>query len=170
MKKIFLVLICFGWIVQPTFAQKKELTFDQVVDGTFYPEGIRDINWMRDGQYYTTLERTDHDIQIRRYNIVTGDYKVLAASSQLFVPGRNKPVIIQGYQFSADEKKILIKTDVEPIWRHSTREHYFVYNLATKKIQRLTDSKAKKQYAHFSPSGDKVAYVQDNDLYIVNLD
>lgn len=170
MKKIVLLILFVGWIIQPAFAQKKELTFDQVVDGTFNPEGIRDVNWMKDGQYYTTLERTDRDIQIRRYNIVTGDYKVLVASSQLFVPGRDKPVIIQGYQFSADEKKILIKTDVEPIWRHSTREHYFVYNLETEKVKRLIDSKEKKQYAKFSPSGDKVAYVQDNDLYLVNLD
>ena len=170
MKKLFLLVLFFGWIIHPLAAQQKELSFDQVVDGTFNAKGIRDVNWMRDGQYYTTLERTDHDIQIRRYNIVTGDYKVLVASSQLLIPGRNTPVIIQGYQFSADEKKILIKTDVEPIWRHSTREHYFVYNLQTEEIHRLTDSKEKKQYAQFSPSGDKVAYVQDNDLYLVNLD
>jgi len=170
MKKILLLILFFGWIIQPLYAQKKELTFNQVVDGTFYPQGIRDINWMRDGQYYTTLVRTDHDIQIRRYNIVTGNYKVLVASSQLFVSGRNKPVIIQGYQFSSDEKKILIKTDVERIWRHSTREHYFIYNLETGKIQHLTQSKEKKQYAKFSPSGDKVAYVQDNNLYLINLD
>ncbi|MGD8426190.1 MAG: S9 family peptidase [Balneolaceae bacterium] len=165
-----LLLFLCGWLIQPVAAQQKELTFEQVVNGTFNPKGIREVNWMKDGQYYTALERTDHDIEIRKYNIVTGDYEVLAASSQLIVKGRTKPIIIQGYQFSADETKILIKTDVESIWRRSTRENYFIYNLENGKIQKLTQSKEKQQYAQLSPSGDKAAYVQDNNLYLVNLD
>ncbi|WP_138430522.1 S9 family peptidase [Fodinibius saliphilus] len=168
-KLLFLFLLC-GWIIQPVQSQqKKEITFDNVVNGTFSPSGIQQVNWMQDGQYYTAVERTKRDIELRKYNILTGDYEVLVTTSDLKVEGRSKPILIQGYQFSADETKILIKTDVERIWRRSTREHYFIYNLKTENTQKLTQSTKKQQYAKLSPSGDKAAFVQDNNLYLVNL-
>jgi dipeptidyl-peptidase-4 len=171
MKKLLLIIVAIGWIVQPLSAQqKKSIGFQHIFNGSFSPEGIRDVNWMQDGQYYTTLERTENDIQIRKYDILTGDYEVIVASSDLVIEGRDRPVIIQGYQFSADENKILIKTDVERIWRRSTRENYFIYNIQIEEIQKLTESKQKQQYAKLSPSGNKAAFVQGNDLYLVNLE
>ncbi|NGP89268.1 S9 family peptidase [Fodinibius halophilus] len=171
MKKLLILLVVFGWFLHPVQAQeKKEITFKDVASGTFSPSGIQQVNWMKDGQYYTTVERTENDIELRKYNILTGDYEVLVATSSLRVEGREKPVLIQGYQFSADESKILIKTDVERIWRRSTREHYFIYDLKTGKIQKLTKSDKKQQYAKLSPSGEKAAFVRDNNLYLVNLE
>jgi dipeptidyl-peptidase-4 len=171
MKKIFLLLLVIGWIIQPVSAQqKKELSFNHVVDGTFSPSSIQNVNWMQDGQYYTALERTKNDIELRKYNILTGDYEVLVATSELRVEDRSKPIIIQDYQFSADETKLLIKTDIERIWRRSTRENYFIYDIETGETQKLTQSDQKQQYAKLSPSGDKAAFVQENDLYLVNLE
>ena len=171
MKKILLLLVIFGWVIHPTVAQEKEsLTFGHVVDGSFSPESIRDVNWMQDGQFYTALEQTQNDIELRKYNILTGDYEVLVASSDLQVKGRPTPIPIQGYQFSANEQKILIKADVEQIWRRSTRENYFIYDLKTGETQKLIQSDQKQQHAQLSPSGNKAAFVQDNNLYLVNLE
>ncbi|HLR32457.1 MAG TPA: DPP IV N-terminal domain-containing protein, partial [Fodinibius sp.] len=170
MKKLFLLLFIVGWIIPPVHAQKKDLQIRHIFDHTFSPEGIQNINWMRDGQYYTTLERINGDIELRKYDILTGDHEVLVSTSDLKVPGRDRPIIIRDYQLSADESKLLVKTDVEAIWRRSTREHYFVYNFKTGKTQKLSHSKQKKQYAQLSPSGNKAAYVQDNDLYWVDLE
>jgi dipeptidyl-peptidase-4 len=170
MKKLLLFFVLVGWIIQPIHAQqKKEIAFQHITDGTFSPSGIQSVNWMKDGQYYTALERTKNDIELRKYDILTGDYEVLVATSDLRVEGRAKPIIIQGYQFSADETKILIKTDVERIWRRSTRENYYIYDLETGETQKLTQSNQKQQYAKLSPSGEKAAFVQDNDLFLVNL-
>lgn len=170
MKKLLLLLLFFGWIFQPLQAQeKKEVTFQHIVDGTFSPSGIQNVNWMKDGRYYTALERTEKDIELRKYNILTGEYEVVVASSDLKYEGRDRPVVIQGYQFSADETKVLIKTDVERIWRRSTRENYFVYDIESKKLTKLTKSDQKQQYAQLSPSGEKAAFVQENDLYLVDL-
>jgi dipeptidyl-peptidase-4 len=124
---------------------------------------------MKDGRYYTALERTRNDIELRKYDILTGEYEIIVATSDLRVPGRRKPIIIQGYQFSANEKKVLIKTDVESIWRRSTREHYFIYDIEKGKTSKLTKSDRKQQYAQLSPSGNKAAFVQDNNLYLVDL-
>lgn len=170
MKKILFVLLVLGWVVQPVEAQqKKEITFQHVIDDTFSPEGIQNVNWMQDGQFYTALESTDNNEELRKYNIITGEYEVLVTTSDLKVEGRSKPINIQGYQFSSDESKILIKTDVERIWRRSTRENYFVYDLETGETEKLTESGQKQQYAHLSPSGNKAAFVQENNLYLVNL-
>ena len=171
MKKLILVVFAIGWLVQPALAQdKKQIAFKHVVDQTFSPEEIRNVNWMQDGQFYTALERTKNDIELRKYNILKGDYEVLVSATDLQVEGRDKPIPIQGYQFSSDEKKILIKSDVEQIWRRSTRENYFVYDLETGETQKLTQSDKKQQYAQLSPSGNKAAYVQDNNLYLVDLE
>lgn len=170
MNRLFLLLFVLGWIVQPVRAQEKELAFEHVFDDTFRPEGIQNVNWMRDSQYYTTLQRVNGDIEIRKYDILTGDYEVLLSTSDLKVPDRDKPIIIQDYQFSADESKLLVKTDIEAIWRRSTRENYFIYNFETGKTQKLTRSDQKQQYAQLSPSGEKAAFVQDNNLYWVDLE
>jgi len=171
MKKLILVIFAIGWLVQPTLAQeKKQIVFEHVVDQTFSPEEIRNVNWMQDGQFYTALERTQNNIELRKYNILKGDYEVLVSATDLQVAGRDKPIPIQGYQFSSDEEKILIKSDVEQIWRRSTRENYFVYDLETGETQKLTQSDKKQQYAQLSPSGNKAAFVQDNNLYLVDLE
>jgi dipeptidyl-peptidase-4 len=171
MKKLFLFIFAIGWLIQPALAQdKKQIAFEHVVDQTFSPEQIRNVNWMQDGQFYTALERTQNDVELRKYNILKGDYEVLVSATDLQVDGRDKPIPIQGYQFSSDEKKILIKSDVEQIWRRSTRENYFVYDLETGETQKLTQSDKKQQYAQLSPSGNKAAFVQDNNLYLVDLE
>lgn len=170
MKKFLLVLVLFGWILQPAIAQKKkEIKFAHIFDDTFSVESIQSVDWMKDGQFYTAIKQTEDDIELRKYDVRTGDYEVIAKTSQLKVEGREKPITIEGYQFSADETKLLIKTDVEPIWRRSTRENYFVYDRDDESTRKLTQSQKKQQYAQFSPAGDKVAYVQDNNLFWVDL-
>lgn len=173
MKKFLLLFVFIGWVMQPIQAQqKKAITFDHIFDDTFSPEGIRSVNWMQNGQFYTALEQNDNDkdIELRKYDITTGDFEVLVATTDLKAAGREKPIQIQDYQFSSDESKLLIKTDVEPIWRHSTRENYFVYDLDADTTLKLTQSDKKQQYATFSPAGDKAAFVQDNNLFWVNLE
>jgi len=171
MKKLLLLIFVISWVIpQPVEAQpKKEITFDKIFDGTFSPDGIRSVNWMQNGQYYTAIEQTDEDVELRKYDITSGDHEILVASSDLSVEGRSKPITIQDYQFSSDEQKLLIKTDIESIWRRSTKENYFIYDLKSDSTRKLTQSENKQQYAAFSPAGDKVAYVQNNNLFVVDL-
>lgn len=171
MKKFFLFIFILGWILQPAQAQEKqEISFDHIFDNTFSQEGIQNVNWMKDGQFYTAIVQTQRDIELRKYDILTGDYEVLISTTGLDAPDRSDPLYIQDYQFSADESKILIKTDVEQIWRRSTRENYYVHNLESGETQKLTGSDEKQQYAQFSPTGDMAAYVQDNNLFLVDLE
>ncbi len=170
MRKIALLFIVLGWMLQPAVGQqKKPIEFNHLFDGTFSPAGIQNIDWMQDGRYYTALVRKLDNAELRKYDITTGDYEVLITSSGLKAEGRNTPIRIQDYQFSADETKLLIKTDIESIWRRSTKENYYVHNLETGETRKLTSTKEKQQYAQFSPKGDKVAFVRNNNLFLTDL-
>lgn len=146
--------------------EKKPIEFEHLFDGTFSPNSVQNVRWMNDGQYYTATEEN----AIVRYNIVDGSRSVLFEGSSHSVSGHEDGIKIEGYQFSADEKKILIKTDVEQIWRRSTRENYYVFDLKNQQTKKLTSSEGKQQYAELSPKGDKAAFVRDNNLFWADLD
>ena len=64
-------------------------------------------------------------------------------------------------------KKILLATETEKIYRYSNKSIYYIYNIFTDKLKKLTDEKV--MYATFSPSGDKIAYVAENNIFIKNI-
>ena len=66
-----------------------------------------------------------------------------------------------------DEKKLLLATETESIYRYSKKSVYYVYNIHTDKLKML--HKDKLMYATFSPDGEKVAYVRANNLYIYDI-
>ena len=72
------------------------------------------------------------------------------------------------YVFNKDENKILLSTETESIYRHSTKSNYYVYDLSTQKITAVSGN-GKQMYATFNGSGDMVAFVRDNNLYLKNL-
>ncbi|MDG2330659.1 MAG: DPP IV N-terminal domain-containing protein, partial [Flavobacteriales bacterium] len=75
------------------------------------------------------------------------------------------------YQFNADETKILLATEQESIYRHSTKAYYYVYDIETKKMAELSESsKGKQRLAQFAPLGNKIAFVRENNIFITNLD
>ena len=65
---------------------------------------------------------------------------------------------------------MVIATDQEGIYRHSTKAFYWIYNLESKKLQPLSDeSKGKQRLAEISPDGAKVAFVRENNLFYKSL-
>lgn len=67
-----------------------------------------------------------------------------------------------------DRKHALLVANKKRNRRHSFFAHYFLYNLESKKISPLHIEKPTEKIvlAVWSPVGDKVAFVQDNNLYV----
>ncbi|MBR9832125.1 S9 family peptidase [bacterium] len=134
---------------------------------SYSPKYVRGLTSMKDGLHYTTLERSKQGTFIVKYAYNTGK-----AVDTIIKPGvlkyDNEAISINDYSFSADEKKMLIATDQESIYRHSSKSQYFVVELNSGKLQKLTDGN-KQMYATFSPSADKVGFVRDNNLFYVDL-
>ena len=142
------------------YAQKQITVEDFTTKNTFPQKTVRGINWMKDGKFYSTLENN----KVVKYNITTGQpVATLVDGSTL-----NPKIDIQDYSFSGDEKKLLLTTDFQSIYRRSFTANYFIYDLASKSVKPLS-ANGKQSYAAFSADGSKVAFVRENNLFYVTL-
>lgn len=159
MKRFSLLLVAILIACQGIAQQEKQkITLEDIHrDGTFAARSVRGIVSMNDGEHYTVMERGG---KIARYSYAKGDLvDVLFDASEFDI----KP--FSSYELSADEKKILLTTEVNPIYRHSFTANYFIYNLENKTITPLSENGA-QMLATFSPDGQKVAFVRDNNIFI----
>ncbi|MDB9963643.1 S9 family peptidase [Vicingaceae bacterium] len=132
-------------------------------DYTFSSETVRGVRSMKDGKNYTVLERGKSGINLVQYNYKTGK-KVATIIEAKDLTFDGKELRMQSYEFSSDEKKVLIGTEVEAIYRRSSKANFFVYDLKSKNIEQLAQEE-KQMYADFSPTGNKLAYVMNNNLF-----
>jgi len=162
MKKI--LIICFSLVfITPIFSQKRDITLDDLWKNyTFYPKSYSGLNSMNDGEHYVTMEKTDDGQEIIKYRFKSGKkVRTLFKSNNFEIPKVGR------YTFSQDEKQLLLATKTEGIYRYSSKSVYYIYNVFTDKLKKLSDDKV--MYATFSPNGEKVAYVLENNLFIQNI-
>ncbi len=162
MKKLLTVLLSLLFIT-PFFGQKRDIKLEDIWKNySFYPKNYSELNSMNDGEHYTKLEQIDNGQVIKKYSFKNGQkVKTLFKSAEFSIP------LIKKYTFSKDENKILLKTKTEKIYRYSSKAIYYIYNIFTDKIQKLNDEKV--MHATFSPKGNKIAYVLNNNLFIKNI-
>ena len=159
MKKTSLFLLLFI-ISTSLIAQDKISIEDFTTKGIFNERSVYGINWMNKGSNYISLAGN----RITNYDIKTGKkVKMLLDGNALPIPLK-----IDNYQFSTDEKKILLMTDFKYIYRRSFTATYYIYDFATKKLDKLSN-RGKLSYATISPDGKKVAFVSGNNLFYVTL-
>ena len=147
----------------PSLAQKKEITISDLMEkGTFRAKSVSGINSMNDGVNYTAFSGGD----IVVYSYQTGKaVDTILTVKQLQQFGLKS---VSGYEFSADEKQLLLLTGSESVYRRSFTASYYIFNRATKAVKPLS-SNGKQSYATFSPDGSKVAFTRDNNVYYTDL-
>jgi dipeptidyl-peptidase-4 len=143
----------------------KPFEFDDFVKNyTFFPKSVRGMRSMKDGEHYTTVESKGTKLVMRKY--ATGDtVRTLLDLKKL---NSDKISMINDYAFSKDESKILLITDQEPIYRCSFTAQYYIYDFTTGILKPLSD-KGKQQLATFSPDGNNIAFVRQNNLFFTDL-
>ena len=83
------------------------------------------------------------------------------------VDEQGKKIETREYQVSSDKKRVLFFNGREPIYRRSSKSTVYLYDVANKKALLL--NKGKILNPTFSPDGNKIAYVYDNNLYIYDV-
>ena len=145
----------------------RELTLEKIwLKGTFSPNYVHGLKSMKDGINYTVLDEDEGVQKINVYDYELGKLRKNLLTNNL----KNEdgsPMNIEGYELSADESKILLKSQSERIYRYSMRSAYYVYDIATAKLTRIGSGKF--QLAGFSPDGKFVSYVRENNLYVFDL-
>jgi len=156
MKKAALFLVL---VIATSLSFSQKLTLEDVWQKyTFYPSTVSGIRSMNDGLFYTTQVGN----KIVKFSYKTGK-EVETIFDLTQVKGDNLPNAVSDYEFSSDEKKLIITNNIEPIYRHSFTANFYVYDLQTKEMTKIFDNKI--QLATFSPLADKVAFVFENNLY-----
>ena len=155
MKKLSFLLLLF---VSINLTAQMKIKVNNILDGTFRQENVRNFNWMKDGQFYSELSGN---------KIVKSSILDKAKKTTLF-DGSANSLRIAGYTFSADEKKILILTNRKSIYRRSFTADYYVYDVANKDLKKLSNG-GPQSYATFSPDGKMVAFARDNNLFVTTL-
>jgi dipeptidyl-peptidase 4 len=155
--KVLLILLAAA---STSVGQKQITVEDFTTKNTFAQKTITGINWMNDGKFYTTLD----DNKIIKYDITTGQVIETIVDGALL----STPLDIESYIFSADERKILLRTDFENIYRRYYTAAYYIFDVQAKSVQRLSKN-GNQSYATFSPDGNKVGFVRDNNVFYVTL-
>ena len=164
MYRASLLLFLMVMFLTTTFAQKKQLTIDEIYAGAFRTEGMDALRSMKNGEQYTILnfDRATKSMSIDKY-----DYKTLEKVETIVSSGDLVGVNFESYEFNNDESKLLLATEIEPIYRHSRLGVYFVYDIASRAVTKISDEKI--QSPSFSPNGKQVAYVFENNIYLFDL-
>ncbi len=163
MNKQFLLFISLLGFLTISTAQKKKITLEEIWGGEFRTEYMDVLRSMNNGKQYTILNfnRSPRTSSLDKY-----DYETLEKVETIVASSETVPYF-SSYSFSDDESKVLLATEVEPIFRRSRLGIYYVYDIATKGLVKISETKI--QEPTLSPDGSKVAYVSDNNLYMMDI-
>jgi len=172
-KSILSILIVFigiyGVVAQvspPVNSPKKSINLEDIWKYyRFYPSTVSGFRSMNDGNNYTILNKGN----LEKYSYKNGKIvETIIEAGDLIPEGSNSPIIFSDYEFSNDESKALLVTEVETIYRHSFKANYWIYDLNTKKLSQLSEN-GKQQLACFSPNDNMIAFFRENNLYVKDL-
>ena len=147
----------------PLLAGQK-LSLKDITDGQFRGESISAVEPLADGESYAQISADGK--QIVKYSFRTGKQTGVLFDATS-VRGANISRV-EGYVMSPDAKRILIQTNTQRIYRHSFTATYFIYTIANNKLEPLSDG-GPQQTPVWSPDGLQVAFVRDNNIFLVKL-
>ncbi len=152
-----LPLLLFSLLLQ---AQKPITLQDCFQFFIFYPQAGGQYFYMDDGKHYANIDRDG-----LHFRDIRDDSKDSLVAMNLSDEAKE----FDRFEFSKDETKLLLRTETEPVYRHSVLANSYVYDFATKKTTPVYEAE-KQQYVTLSPDGKSVAFVVNNNLYIKDLE
>jgi dipeptidyl-peptidase-4 len=123
----------------------------------------KNLQWNKDGNSYFTITSDG----IEETNITDRTRTTFIRNQQLIPADSASPLVVEAFQISNDNNKVLIFTNTAKVWRYHTRGDYWVLDIKQKKIMQLGKNKPAQSlmFAKFSPDGTKVAYVSEHNLF-----
>ncbi len=136
----------------------------------YIPKTVGGWKWLPDGKFYVEQTADANGKQcIIKVEAESGKTVDTLMKGNDFLPKDSiKCILMQDFDLSPDGKKILIATNKEAIYRHSTMETNFIFFRESKKLEALSN-KGKQRYAQFSNDGMKVCYIINNNLFYADL-
>ena len=173
-KFIATLLFVFGTTVSGWAQDADMLNLKDVLSGRMIEtKGFGSVNWMKDGESYSRIERNAETdgMEFVVYKAKDNSRQVLIPSSMLVDPATGKSISIRSVSWSEDNTKVLIYNNTKRVWRYDTRGDYWVLSLTDRTLKKLGKgfSESSLMFAKFSPDASKVAYVSGNNIYMENI-
>ena len=161
MKKITLILFLMT-MVMGVYAEK--VTLSGIAKGQYRAENIYGLKPTLDGEHYTQMSSD-------RKRIVKYSFKTGKEVATIFDVDKARDITLKsfdGYIMSPDEKLILIQTETKYIYRRSYTAVYYIYDVKNNRMTALSNN-GPQQAPLFSPDGFQVAFVRNNNIFLVKL-
>jgi dipeptidyl-peptidase 4 len=164
MKRLVLLLL----LATPLLAQKKALTLEALSDPKnairFGGAVQRGFKWIDDTTFvWPRTAGDDTVVEWRIFDIATGKERPLFDKAKLerALGEDTAKETLRARSLNFDAKKSAVVFE--------TADDLFLYSLKSNTSTRLTSVPGAEESATFSPDGQKVAFVRENDLYVVDL-
>ncbi|EGX88244.1 extracellular dipeptidyl-peptidase Dpp4 [Cordyceps militaris CM01] len=136
------------------------LTYNETTPSSRLRPRTTQVTWVaaggKDGQYISSNANGD----LVRQDIVTGNSTVFLQKGQI-------PSDMSSYWISADDRTVLFAVNATQEYRSSFLADYTILDTATGQSRPLLEDQAGDiQFAQFSPTGDSIAFIRGNDLYL----
>ena len=163
MKKI--IIMCIALVMATsTLSAFEKMNLKDIAEGQFAAQRIDGINPIKGTDQYAQLSRDGK--QIVQYSFKTG--KQTAVLFDVNNTQGERVDQFDGYVMSPDGRYILIATQRQAVYRRSFKAVYYIYTVQSKKLERLSDG-GPQQAPVWSPDGNSVAFVRDNNIFLVKL-
>ena len=142
-----------------TVSAQPAFDYSALRDGTFEQKTVSGVRSLSDGERYTTMS----DGRVLCFSYRTGEPAGVLFDASVVEPR----IEFTDYALSADERRLLLTTSVEPIYRHSFTAEYWIYDRQDGSLRRLSQG-GPQQQAQFSPDGNRVAFVRGGNLFVAD--
>lgn len=164
MKKILLPLTLIAAPITTIQAQK-QIEVAQIWNGTFRTNQLNALNTLHTKNQYSVL---DYNRNTKTFTIDAFDFTTLEKVQTLFstadFPEINE---ISDYSINKTDDKILIATNSTPIYRHSFTSVYYLFDIASKSLIKISDNPIQEPL--LNKNGSKIAYAFENNLYVFDV-
>ena len=140
----------------------ERLDLKAITSGEFSSNYVTGINPIEGTDLYASISSDGK--QIVSYSFKTGkQVAVLFDTNAAKAPFES----VDGYVMSPDGKKLLVYANQKAVYRRSFKAEYFIYDIAGKKLKKLSEGK-EQQVASWSPDSKHVAFVKNNNIFITD--
>ena len=147
-----------------TTVSAQKIVLNDINKGVYSAEYLRTVTPLPDGESYAQISQDGKQV-------VSYSYKTGKQTGVLFDVANTKKERVNDfddYILSPDGKKMLIQTQTKRIYRRSFTAVYYIYNVETRLMEKLSDY-GPQQTPIWSNDGQQVAFVRDNNIFLVKL-
>lgn len=159
------IIMCAAMLLATSVVPAQErISLKALANGEFSAKTVSGITPIRGTDQYARISAGGK--QIVQYSFKTGKQTAV-----LFDVNNTQGETIKkldGYLMSPDGQRMLIATNRQAVYRRSYKADWYIYTIQSRKLEKLSEG-GPQQAPTWSPDGQQVAFVRDNNIFLVKL-